>query len=394
MSVRYLPIRFGSFYFFSCGIGGVIYFLSVWLEKRGLNFEEIGLVMSMTAISKIVFGPVAASLSDRGINSCRIMIILSVIAIVGTLMLFPHTNVFFYMIAVLLTTGGVYSGTPLGENMTVTAIKNKMIKTDYSRIRVVGTLSYVLFAVLTGYCVKKYTAFPDIVIYGVLFFVVAMLAVSVFMVDVRDLKEIKSNRAKFKTLFKQKDFIIVITIQILYSASFGMQHGLGPAHWVSIGIDENIVGLLTVPAIFSETVFFLAAKRYFDGMSYQTMLLVSSFTTMIRWLIVGFTSDPLIIGCAFLLHGVNYCFIHLGMMNYIKDVIPENLSTRAQAAYAILAGGVCSGLSMVFYGCVYPYCGGKTFLFAAGFSLIATVLSLRLKKSRQETKRRVDVKTE
>ena len=387
MSVKYLPVRFGSYYFFSCGIGGVIYFLSVWLEKRGLNFEEIGLVMSMTAISKIAFGPVAASISDRGVNSCRIMVILSCIAIVGTLMLFPHTGVFFYMIAVLLATGGVYSSTPLAENMTVTAIKNRMIKTDYARIRVVGTLSYVFFAVLTGYCVKKFTAFPDIIIYGILFFTVGMLAVAAVMVDVRDLKDIKSNRAKFKTLLKQKDFLIVMAIQILYAVSFGMQHGLGPAHWVSIGIDENIVGLLTVPAIFSETVFFLAAKKYFDGMSYQTMLLVSSFTTMIRWLIVGFTDDPLLIGCAFLLHGVNYCFIHLGMMNYIKDVIPENLSTRAQAAYAILAGGVCSGLSMVFYGYVYPYFGGRTFLLAAGFSFVATLLSLRLKKSRPELKR-------
>lgn len=389
MIIDSMALRLRSFYFFSCGVGGVTYFLSVWLKNRGLDAESIGLVMSMTAISKMVFGSVGASLSDKGFNAKNIITILSFIGLIGAIILLPETNTMFYMFAVLVATGGMSSSTPIGEAITVNAIKTGIVKQDYAKIRVVGTLSYVFIAVFSGYMIKRFTAFPDILIYELIFCAFAMIIVSRFIKDPRDLKAIKDSRAKFSTLFKQKDFMLVITIQSLFYMSFGMQNSLGPAYWEASGINPFIIGLLSIPAIFSETVFFLSAKRFFNIVPYQTLFLVSSFTTMIRWIILAFTNNPIIIGCAFLLHGINFCCTHLGMMAYIRDVIPDNLSTRAQAAYAIGAGGIFSGVSMIAYGYIYPYLGGKAFLVSAGLSFVATIFALRLKGVKIRIKRRL-----
>jgi PPP family 3-phenylpropionic acid transporter len=384
-----LAFKLRLFYFFACGVGGVTYFFSIWFGHKEISVEQIGLIMSMASLSKVFFGSLAASLSDKGIDSKYISAALALMGGVGSSLLLLDSNTIVYMVGVFIATGGFSSNYLICENMTVSAARSKKIRQGYAKIRVTGTLSYAFFAVFTGYLVKRFLDVDEnLLVYLMLFCSVSMFIISFVVTDVRDLNFIRQNRAKLGELFKQKDFKRVIAIVILFWTSFGMQSGFGPLYWEGLGISPMIIGYFVLPMIISETLLFLNVKKFFNSVPYQTFFIISTSMMIVRWWLLAFATTPPVIISALLLHGFTYGCSHLGMMHYIRDVIPENMSTRAQAMYSILAGGVFSGLSIIGFGFIYEDLQGKCFLVSAAISLIAFVIALHLKGVRFRVKKR------
>ena len=380
-----MGLRLQFFYFFIIGIGGSLFFLPVWLECRGVDIRVIGLIMSMTYVSKIVFGPVAAIFSDMGLNSKNIILVLGGIGIIGLLCMLPESCGLAYVFSVLVATGGFQSIVPIGENITLNAINSGDVKLDYGQIRAVGTIAYAFIAVISG-IILNYFYGNGYLIWLMVACTVIIVIQSRFLNDVRNLKAIKESRARYLTLFKQKDAIAVFSIAGLYYVSAGMLTGLGSAHFKAIGISATVSGLLIIPMIFTESIFFFSAKKHLNGVPYQKLLLVASCASVVRWVAMAFVVNPWLIAVCQMMHALTFASVHLATMNYIRTVIPVNLAARAQSTYDAGCSGLLMGISIVLYGVIYPLLREKTFLVAAAFSLIAVVLSLTLKGKRLRRK--------
>ena len=376
-----MGLRLQFFYFFIIGIGGSLFFLPVWLECRGIDIRAIGFIMSMTYVSKIVFGPVAAIFSDMGLNSKNIILVLGGIGVIGLLCMLPESCDLAYAFAVLVATGGFQSIVPIGENITLNAINSGDAKLDYGQIRAVGTIAYAIIAVISG-IILNYFYGNGYLIWLMVACTVMIVVLSRFLSDVRNLKAIKESRAKYLTLFKQKDAVAVFAIAGLYYISAGMLTGLGSAHFKEIGISATVTGLLIIPMIFTESIFFFSAKKHLNNVPYQKLLFLASCASVVRWGLMSVVVNPWLIALCQMMHALTFASVHLATMNYIRTVIPVNLAARAQSTYDAGCSGVLMGMSIILYGVIYPILKSKTFLVAAAFSLIGVVLSMTLKGKR------------
>ena len=376
-----MGLRLQFFYFFIIGISGSLFFLPVWLECRGVDIRIIGLIMSMTYVSKVVFGPVAAIFSDMGLNSKSIILVLGAIGVIGLLCMLPASPDLAYAVSVLVATGGFQSIVPIGENITLNAINSGAVRLDYGQIRAVGTIAYAVIAVISG-IILHYFYGNGYLIWLMIACTVIIVIMSRFLNDVRDLQEIKKSKAKYFTLFKQKDAVAVFSIAGLYYISAGMLTGLGSSHFKAIGISPAVSGVLIVPMIFTESIFFFSAKKHLNDVPYQKLLLLASCASVVRWMLMASAVNPWFIAVCQMMHALTFAAVHLATMNYIRTVIPVNLAARAQSTYDAGCSGFLLGMSIVLYGMIYPILKGNTFLVSAAFSLTGVIISLTLKGKR------------
>ncbi|HYH93744.1 MAG TPA: MFS transporter, partial [Candidatus Saccharimonadales bacterium] len=126
---------------------GVFYpFISVILAERGFSPGEIGLTASIGALGFTLAVPAWGHLADVRLGRPRTLIVCATgAALVGLALLLPWPAI---VVAALFWVFWVFESSwqPLADAITVNAVRGR----DYSRIRLLTSLSFALGAILAG----------------------------------------------------------------------------------------------------------------------------------------------------------------------------------------------------------------------------------------------------
>ena len=153
-------------------IGIHLPFWPVWLASRGLKPPEIGLLVASAIGVKVLASPLVAEATDRAGQRRRPMIALATLSL-ATFALFGLADGFWTILVVTLVFFAVWSPImPLGESLTMLSAKKE--GSDYGRVRLWGSLSFIVAAVLAG---RALVGRPEDLIYWLL---LATLGMSVF----------------------------------------------------------------------------------------------------------------------------------------------------------------------------------------------------------------------
>src|SRR5579862_2300277 len=143
---RSASARLGGFYAASFLVVGIqLPFWPVWLAGRGLDPSEIALVFAAAIWAKMLATPALGALADR-LNSRRgLMIALAALACAAYAALRPAAG-FWPLLALNLVAGTAQSALmPLGDSVALAAVRTEGL--DYGRVRVWGSVSFVVAAV-------------------------------------------------------------------------------------------------------------------------------------------------------------------------------------------------------------------------------------------------------
>jgi len=356
-------------------IGIMMPFWPVWLEAKGLSPSEIGLVIAAGSIVRVFVGPFTARIADRTGERKRPMVILSVL---GLLMFLPFALVdSFWMILLLqaLFAGMFGPMMPLSESLTMTGAKQDGL--DYGRIRLWGSITFIIGASGVGFFLKG--ADPSL-IWTSIAIAFGIFALSTLMIPDYQVAPGKPDSTPIRQVLRDKTFLIFIAATACIQGSHGLMYTFGTLNWLRIRFDERVIGLLWAEGVIAEVILFVFAAGVVRKIGPARLIALAGLAAVIRWTAMGLTEDLWITVALQLLHAFTFGAAHLGAVYFISDRMPDDVSATAQTLYALTVSGIGIGLTSYLSGHLYEAYAGQAYFAMAIMGAVGMGLAWHIRR--------------
>jgi MFS transporter, PPP family, 3-phenylpropionic acid transporter len=372
---RSIAWRLAFFYAaLSSAFGVIVPFWPAWLAARGLDATQIGLLLSLGYWIKLAGNPILASLADRHGDVRRILIALA-FANFAFFALFGAAHAFLPILAVTIAAGlGTTAMTPLGDSLAMhLTVSHGM---NYGRVRLWGSLAYVLAGLLAGLVLAGRAA--SLVLPLSLCGLAASVLSCLLLPRVR-LATMRRATAGWLDLLRDRRFLLFILATGLVQSSHAVLYGFGTLHWLAAGYGKDVIGLLWALGTGAEIFLFLAGSVVFQRLGASRLLILGAVAGAIRWSLAGMTTSLPLLVVVQLLHALTFGASHLAAMYFLTHNVPPGLAATAQGVYGAVAVGAVFGLTMLAAGGLYESIGGVAFFAMAGMCIAAAIAGLCLR---------------
>jgi len=371
--VQRLPYRqlAGFYFFYFAWIGAFAPFFSVYLDAAGLSAVEIGVVMALPQVTRIVAPHLWGSLADasgRHVRLVRAAVLAGTICWVG---LFASTA-FLWICAVVLAAGFFLSAAlPLVEATTLTHLGEHTGR--YGAIRLWGSIGYIVAVVGVGYALDF---FP---VRALLWIVtVSLLGTLVFAALIPEARQpdLATDRQPIGHVLKRPEVVALIAACALMAVAHGPYYTFYSIHLVDHGYSKGLTGWLWALGVICEIAIFLWLPRFYAAFTLRAILIASFALAAVRFLIIGWGAGSLILLLfAQTLHAASFGSFHAAAIGIVHQLFRGRHQARGQAIYGSLTFGVGGTLGALASGYAWePLGAGLTFTLAAVAALAGMVL--------------------
>ncbi len=365
-------------------IGCWLPYFAVWLDWRGLRTDEIAVLLSAPLFTRVVFIPIVSFIADRVGDRRLILIVLSWGALAAFLLLWVAQGFWQMFLVMLLLAANWNSVMPLTETVAMTGVRAGVL--DYGRVRLWGSLSFIVAALGAGLIVGELgpqAVLPLLMTGGVL----TMIGAHLLPRD-RDLTRGRGQAAPavFRplrladafALIRSPLFLLFLAGSSLIYASHMLIYTFGSLHWQSQGFPSGAIGGLWSVGVVAEVVLFAASASILARYSATRMLVVAGVAATLRWGLMAI--DPPLWATAILqnLHALSFGAGHLAAMHFVMRAVPEDRAATAQGLYAAVVVGMLGGLVTLASGPLYRALAGEAYGVMALVALVGTVLAYGL----------------
>ena len=360
--------RLGLFYAASFLVVGIqLPFWPVWLHGRGLDAQEIAIVFAAAIWAKVIATPALGALADRLGRRRAVMIVLAGCACAAYAGLWPVAG-FWPLLALNLVAGMAQSALmPLGDSITLAAVRDQGL--DYGRVRVWGSVSFIVAAVGSGalLAISPPVGPAD---NQVLFLVLAASAVLVAACigippATRRTGIIRSRWAALGRLAADRRFWLFVVSAAALQSSHQLYYGFGTLYWRGLGFSDTVIGALWAEGGVAEIVLFWYSAPIVARFGPLGLMALGGAAGIVRWSLMGVLPGLGPAAVLQLLHALTFGASHLGAMHFMARSVPPGAAASAQSLYAALSAGLGSGLVMLVAGALYASYGGHAYPFMA-----------------------------
>ncbi len=362
-------------------IGCYMAYLPVWLKSRGFGEEQITLIFAIPLLMRMVFTPLITFLADRAGNTrCLVFWLahgtaLSLLSLAGA----PSHEMIFACLVVyaLLWTSIV----PLTETIAIGVARRS--GGDYGRMRVWGSLTFILAVAFGGFAVDIWGAAAGL--WLVIASSILMTVTAHFLPRIEKAGEGKpAGGAKGITVRKalmfarSGQFALFLLTATAVNASHAVYNSLATLHWLSLDISPTLIGLLWATGVIAEIALFGFAGRVVRALRPTTLMAVGAGAAILRWVVTAFNPPLYVLFPIQMLHSLTYGAAHLGAIYFLAAAAPVRYAATAQGLYAAVAAGLGMGLATVAAGPLYKALGAEAFLAMAALAAASLVFALLL----------------
>ncbi len=375
MSATQLSIRYAAFYTaIFAAIGIYIPFWPLWLGEKGLSAPEIATLLATASWLKIATSPGFAQVSDRSGRPKATMVAVSLLSLLAFALLWDASGFWMILSISLIALAAMHALPPLGDSLTLGAVYAENL--DYGRIRLWGSIGFILAASAAGPLLERYgvSAFLPF-----LLLLLALTLASILLLPAapKETQEKTQNKGDWRPLLKPR-FLVFLICASLLQASHATYYAFSTIHWQAAGLSETTIGLLWAEGVVAEVLLFAVAGRITGRIRPSMLLLIGGLCGLLRWFVTGETTWlPALIGVQ-ILHAGTFGATHLGAMHFIARRTPKGSSATALSLYAAISGGLGMGLALLLAGFLYQEHPGLAFFAMAGLAGLAALLALRL----------------
>jgi PPP family 3-phenylpropionic acid transporter len=376
---RQLSLRLSGFYAASFLITGIqMPFWPVWLAGHGLGVREIATLFAMAIWVKVVATPALGALADRLGSRRAVMVALAAIAWLFYASLWSARG--FWTLLPLTVAASVTQSAlmPIGDSITLAAVRRDGL--DYGRVRVWGSVSFILAAVGSGGVLSGALAEPsgNAVLVLVLAGSAILLLACVAMPAPAPAASEAPGRGAFAQMARDRRFWRFVIAAAALQASHQVYYGFGTLYWRSLGFSDALIGCLWAEGVLAEIALFWLSARLLARFGPLGLMAMGGAAGILRWGLAGLLPGLLPAAALQLLHALTFGATHLGAMNFLSRTVPPGAAASAQALYAGTSAGIGSGLVMLGAGALYAAYGGYAYLFMALLSALGLAGVARL----------------
>jgi MFS transporter, PPP family, 3-phenylpropionic acid transporter len=365
--------RLGGFYFFYFAyLGAFAPFFSLYLESIGLTAFDIGVIMALPQITRIVAPHLWSWLADTTSKPVWVVRLTGVAGTIIFLAIFASTRFSLVFATIFAMTFFWSAALPLMEATTLTYLGTET--TRYGRIRVWGSIGFIAAVVSIGYALDRLplAAVPVLVLA-----MMGSMLVCTFLVPEAPLVHPSEETSVGRVILKPQ-VIALIAAGACMSAAHGPYYTFFSIYLVAEGYSKAATGWLWALGVICEIAIFAWMPRLFRACTLRQILVASFALAVLRFLAIGWLVQSLAaLLAAQVLHAATFGAFHAASIGYVHRLFKGRLQSRGQAIYGSISFGVGGAIGGFASGYVWDHWGAAlTFTLAAGSALLGMLILL------------------
>ncbi|BBG70732.1 3-phenylpropionate MFS transporter [Serratia marcescens] len=365
-STRWLALSYFT-YFFSYGI--FLPFWGVWLKGEGIAPDTIGILLGAGLVARFLGSLlIAPRVKDPShlVAALRLLALLTLAFAVG----FCFGNGWGWLMLVIAGFNLFFSPlVPLTDALAATW--QKQIRMDYGRVRLWGSLAFVIGSALTGQLVAVWG--HNAILYSLIFSVLAMLLGMLLKPSVMPQGEARTHggaeRSLWALLKEGPVWRFLLCVTLLQGAHAGY-YSFGSIYWQEAGYSASTIGYLWSLGVVAEVIIFASSNVLFRRWNARNLLLLSAGCGVLRWSLMAYSTELGWLLVIQILHCGTFTVCHLAAMRFIAARQGQEV-IRLQAVYSALAMGGGIAVMTVIAGFLFEHWQGGVFWVMAAVAVPA-----------------------
>lgn len=367
-----LPYRrlAGFYFFYFAYIGAFAPFFAIYLAGAGLTAVEIGAVMAMPQVTRIVAPHLWGWLADSRGNRMHVVRLTTLAAAVIWLGLFAGGG-FLWICAIVFGMCFFFSAAlPLMEAATLTHVGEQLGR--YGNIRLWGSLGYIVAVVAVGYALDVFAAQALLWIVAACMF--GTLAFAWFAPEAVPPAH-ASDHEPIGRILLRPEVIALIVACALMAVAHGPYYTFYSIHLVDHGYSKAVTGWLWALGVVCEIAIFFWLPRLYAACSLRAILIASFALAVARFLLIGWFADSLaLMLLAQALHAATFGSFHAASIGFVHQLFRGRHQARGQAIYGSLSFGVGGTVGSLASGYAWEPLGAALTFTAASACALAGML--------------------
>lgn len=364
--------RLSSYYFFYFAfIGAFSPYFGLYLQSLNFSAWDIGLLMSQMQLMRLIGPNLWGWLADLCGKRVGIVRLAGLISLLGFTAFFWLDKLGGMLLAMAVLAFFWSAALPLVETLTFDHLREE--RGRYSRIRLWGSIGFIVAVMLTG-AVLDFVP-PSGVLWacwGILF---GIFAVAMLVPEAPALIHQRTTQS-IGEILRQPRVRALLLASFAMSAAHGAYYVFYSIHLTAHGYSKTEVGALWSLGVLAEIGVFMLMARLTLRYSLRAILLASFSAAVLRFLVMGWGAESLILMLLVqVLHGLTFGAHHAASIAAVNLWFPGKSQGRGQALYSSLSFGAGGLLGALLSGRSWePLGAGWTFSLGAFFALCGFLL--------------------
>ena len=364
------------YYFF---VGAFVPYWGLYLQSEQFSAADIGILMSLFQISRIFAPNLWGWLADHTKQRVKWIRLTAALGLIGfTAVFWAHG--FFWLFLVMASLSLFTSSTlPLSESLTLAHLATT--NGHYSRIRMWGSLGFIVASIVLGYAIDFYGI--KTLLWSLLGVQIILFALT-FRLPEATIAPHQDDEFSFLTIIKNPTVIALLIGCSLMVTAHGVLYNFYSIYLAEHGYSKGMIGWLWAVGVVCEIIIFMLMPKIMARFSLKNIMLASLVLAVVRFALIGVAVDNMVLLLiAQSLHAATFGSFHAASVEVITQFFNGRHQARGQAIYNSVAYGVGGSIGGLAGGYALQYWGGETtFLLAAIFPLLGfVVIALGLKLS-------------
>lgn len=367
-------LRLGLFYAAYFFFGGVqLPFFPLWLEARGLDARSIGVVIAVPMLVRIVATPIVAHQADRHQALKATLVIASVVATLGMVMVGLLPGAVAILLAFVVAAVAFSPVLSLTDAYALNGLSAR--GRAYGPVRLWGSVAFIGGNVGAGLMLHGLA--PEYLIWLIVAALAVSVAAAVALVPLEALPRTAADapRASPRILLRNPVFLAVALSSGMVQSSHALYYGFSTMQWRAAGLDGTVIGALWGLGVAAEVALFALSGRLPARLHPTALLAIGGAAAIVRWGAMAFDPPAAALPALQLLHAGSFGAAHLGLMGFMARGVPRELAATAQGFVATWSGLVNAAATFV-SGFVYAATGSLAYLVMAAMALIGLASAL------------------
>lgn len=319
-----------NYFWFFTMFGVLMPFLAPILVDMGFSKTQAGALTAFLHVFNVIFPIISGRITDKYLTPAQMLRYCAVSIFIALICLWWVSGESDWLFVLALGFFGVCRSpiVPLQDTLAMQLADNDAGR--YSRMRLTGSLGFAVGAVGMGYLLEgtgKSLFFPTLVVLG------AVFTFSTYRLPLQKRTITTSSVVGFWRHLGPRWWLWLFTMMLHWIAFGPYNYGFTFLLKES-GVAEHLTGWFWSIGIAAEVIFFRLSGRLFQNISYRNVLFLAFGVNAVRWALIGFFANPMLIAFSQLMHGPGFALFYAAALQGVREHSDEDNRASYQGVFS------------------------------------------------------------